>query len=154
MLDNKNILPSEAQNEIYQNVRKDNAENETRILTPLGFSVSQEQLDKLFSKESTQGKTGAELAAVRATKIAVRKAHTAQIIAEMKATAVKRVYVSTGSVSLSGAMIEKIKPGDSVRISDYQNDIVDLLFDNKLFAQGKIFEENGYKQVKIIKLYQ
>lgn len=92
---------------VFSNVHKDNDENE-RGTPPANMILSQVEVDTVFEKgvrkppkadgdgiiKPATGQNMDEATQIRAMKIAARKAHSAQILAQVNACSPKRIQVS------------------------------------------------------------
>lgn len=138
---------------VFSNVHKDNDENE-RGTPPANMVLSQVEVDSVFEKGVKEPpKAGEENAAqIRARKIAARKAHSAQILAQVNACSPKRIQVSYGSCLKKSMDIEKIKEGDVVALDRKMSEEVKVFVDGRLFAKGVLGEEAGVATVKITNL--
>ncbi len=152
---------------VVSNVQKDNNENE-KGETPVGLSLSQSDLDSLYKKGSVVRKavpasdeiikinkpqqSEDDAAKIRARKIAERKAHSAQILAQVKADAPRRILVAYGISIKKNAEIEKLVPGDTIRLDRMISDPVRVYVEGKLFAEGEIGNDSGVATIKLTKL--
>ena len=89
---------------------------------------------------------------IRARKIAERKAHSAQILAQVKADSPCRIVVSYGSCLKKGDEVEKLAAGDTIRLDRRLSENVKVFVDGRLFAEGVLGEDAGMATVKLTKL--
>ncbi len=176
MAENKVIITQEELDRmltVVSNVHKDNDANE-RGATPADLPLSQADLDSLYKKGVAAEKKAAEKAAaaakddiirldrpqlskdeaarIRAQKIAERKAHSAQILAQVKADSPRRILVSYGGCLKKDSDIEKLGSGDVIRLDRRVSEKVKVYVDGRLFAEGEMGEESGMATVKLTKL--
>lgn len=165
---------------VVSNVHKDNDENE-RGATPADLPLSQADLDSLYKKGiaaekavgQAAGKKTAEQAAaakddfirldkpqpgkddaarIRAQKIAERKAHSAQILAQVKADTPRRILVSYGGCLKKDSDIEKLGRGDVIRLDRRISENVKVYVDGRFFAEGEMGQNAGTATVRLTKL--
>ena len=160
---------------VVSNVHKDNDENE-RGATPADLPLSQADLDSLYKKgiaaEKAAGqaagkKTAAkddfiqldkpqpgkdDAARIRAQKIAERKAHSAQILAQVKADTPRRILVSYGGCLKKDSDIEKLGRGDVIRLDRRISENVKVYVDGRFFAEGEMGQNAGTATVRLTKL--
>ncbi|MCR5622501.1 MAG: FliM/FliN family flagellar motor C-terminal domain-containing protein [Treponema sp.] len=142
---------------VFSNVHKDNDENE-KLVPPANVSLSQVEVDTVLSKGIVRGLAAKaelsmeEAARIRARKIAARKAHSAQILAQVNADSPRRVLVSYGSCLKKNLELEHMKEGDSILLDRKISEEVKVFVDGKLFAKGLLTERDGMAAVKLIKL--
>ena len=151
---------------VYSNVHKDNDENEKRGEPAGKLTLSQAELDSVLaqgpseswsadpneSKAEKPALSKEEAARIRARKIAERKAHSAQILAQVKAGAPRRIIVSYGSCVKRNSDIEKLKEGDTIELDRKNDDSMKIYVDGKFFAEGVLVEKAGAASVKLTKL--
>lgn len=150
---------------VFSNVHKDNDENE-RGTPPANMILSQVEVDTVFEKgvrkppkadgdgiiKPATGQNMDEAAQIRAMKIAARKAHSAQILAQVNACSPKRIQVSYGSCLKKNIDIEKLKEGDVVELDRKISEEVKVFVDGRLFAKGVLGEKAGVATVKLTNL--
>lgn len=151
---------------VFSNVHKDNDDNE-KGPPPANMILSQVEVDSVFEKglKAPREAAGdgiirpavteagkADAAQIRAQKIAARKAHSAQILAQVNACSPKRLQVSYGSCLKKSIDIDKLKEGDVVELDRKMSEEVKVFVDGKLFAKGVLGEKTGVATVKITNL--
>lgn len=160
---------------VVSNVHKDNDENE-RGATPADLPLSQADLDSLYKKgiaaekaagQAAEKKTAAkddfirldkpqpgkdDAARIRAQKIAERKAHSAQILAQVKADTPRRILVSYGGCLKKDSDIEKLGRGDVIRLDRRISENVKVYVDGRFFAEGEMGQNAGTATVRLTKL--
>ena len=160
---------------VVSNVHKDNDANE-RGATPADLPLSQADLDSLYKKGVAAEKKAAaasasaasandeiirldkpqpgrdDAARIRAQKIAERKAHSAQILAQVKADTPRRILVSYGGCLKKDSDIEKLGKGDVISLDRKISEKVKVYVDGRLFAEGEMGQNAGTATVKLTKL--
>ncbi len=151
---------------VFSNVHKDNDENE-KGTPPANMVLSQVEVDTVFEKgvkgppkedgdglikPAVTGTGKADAAQLRAQKIAARKAHSAQILAQVNACSPKRIQVSYGSCLKKSIDIDKLKEGDVVELDRKMSEEVKVFVDGRLFAKGMLGEKDGVATVKLTNL--
>lgn len=167
MADNENQNSRDELNRIFtvfDNVKEDNAKNE-KLETPQGLALSQSELDKLFSHKSESTSAAAssqtppkpalsseEAAAIRARKIAERKARAAQLLAQANAGSPKRITVVYGTCLKTGAEVEKLQTGEFIQLTRPIEEAAKVYVDGKLFASGILAQNNGKACVQLTEI--
>ena len=149
---------------VVSNVQKDNKANE-RGETPAELPLSQDELDTLFMKDAGDRDAGGsgrqaaasarskeEAAKIRAQKIAERKAHSARILAQVKANAPRRVLVSYGGCVKNNIEIDGLHSGETIRLDRLISDAVKVYVDGRLFAEGVPGNDAGVATVTLTKI--
>lgn len=164
-------LSQDELNLILSNIRKDNDEHE-KIPDSSGVSLSQADLEKLFggsssgaqksagnsvepdASQSSSGEHFSEQTAdeIRAAKIAERKRHAAELLAQANANSPKRISVVYGTATRRGKEIENLKVGDTIKLDRIVPEYADILVDGKLFARGAIEDKDGHATITIAQI--
>ena len=167
MVDSLSLSQDEL-NRVLNNIRTDNDEHE-KIPASSGVSLSQADLEKLFGNSSKSTLNSAEKTAdsavnaeqtaeessaeaIRAAKIAERKRHAAELLAQANADSPKRISVVYGTATRRGHEIEKFAVGDTICLDRIVSEYADILVDGKLFARGAIAEKDGQTSVTITQI--
>ena len=144
MPDNKVIITQDELDRmltVVSNVHKDNDENEKEA-TPADLPLSQADVDSLYRKGIAAEKKAAgqdeiirlpkpnpdrdDAAQIRARKIAERKAHSAQILAQVKASSPRHILVAYGGCVKNNSELENLHAGESIRLDRLLSDSVAL----------------------------
>lgn len=156
---------------VLNNIRHDNSERESKPVSS-GIALSQADLDKLFGAGATatviskpheapakedqapvsEPAPADNADALRAAKIAERKARAAEMLARVNASSPKRITVIYGSVLRKGDEISALQAGTMLELDRAMEENAEIQVDGKPFAYGKIGSTNGKAAVKITRL--